>query len=73
MRKLGTDTLYFPPQKLIRGFMVLFKGQVTPRSTPTHATLDPSGRLVQGCQFLDLSLISDFFENKGNRHKIDQI
>ena len=29
--------------------------------------------MFQGCQFSDFSLISDFFENKGNRHTIDQI
>ena len=27
----------------------------------------------QGCQFSDFSLISDFFENNGIWHKIDQI
>ena len=31
------------------------------------------GVQVQGCQFSDFSLISDFFQNKGNWHKIDQI
>ena len=29
--------------------------------------------IIQGCQFSDLNLISDFFENKGKWHKIDYI
>ena len=33
----------------------------------------PITAVNQGGQFLDLSLISDCFEKKENRHKIDQI